>query len=203
MDPPDTFLETGTVWTVWKSLNRTFLCQEKKKKSLVKFTGFCGGKRRLWWDFMQGKCPLVSQYESLYLPEFLPYLLRPLVLPFKLHFPLGPGCISCGMLLCCPIWWSVLKLFVWFYKLLLNDLIQIARLVLFGLIMLKMLFARVFRFFSFLPSSRNSGISWGTGIEFFYQTYRACCDRRCCKRRQNWPVQMFFLWKQLHFLYLN
>uniref|UniRef100_A0A8B9CK92 Uncharacterized protein n=1 Tax=Anser brachyrhynchus TaxID=132585 RepID=A0A8B9CK92_9AVES len=115
------------------------------------------------------KCPLVSQYESLYLPEFLLYFLRPLVLPFKLHFPLGAvyslewlATISCGVLLCCPI-----------------------QLVLFGLIMLKMLLARVFKFFSSLPSSRNSRISWGTGIEFFYQTYRACCDRRCCKRRQN------------------
>lgn len=45
----------------------------------------------------------------------------------------------------------MLKKFVWFKKLMLNDLIQIARLVLFGLIMLKMLFPEVLRFFSFLP----------------------------------------------------
>lgn len=43
----------------------------------------------------------------------------------------------------------MLKMFVWFNKLILNDLIQIARLVLFGLIMLKVLFPEVFRFFRF------------------------------------------------------
>lgn len=45
----------------------------------------------------------------------------------------------------------MLKMFGWFNKLILNDLLQIVRLELFGLIMLKMLFPEVFRVFSFLP----------------------------------------------------
>lgn len=150
----------------------------KKKRILVKIPHCCGGKEGLPWDFLQGKCSVVSQYEPLYLPEFLLCLLRHLLLSPKLHFPLCIGCIFSGILLCCPIPWSMLKKFVWFKKLMLNDLIQIARLVLFGLIMLKMLFPEVLRFFSFLPWCRNSGISWGTGIEFFYhQTYKKLSRR--------------------------
>ena len=144
----------------------------------MKITHCCGAKERLRWDFLQGKCPVVSQYESLYLPQFLLCLLRSLLLYLKFYFLLGAGCIFCASLLFCPIPWSMLKMFVWFNKLIWNDLIQRDRLVLFGLIMLKMLFPEVLRFFSFLPWCRRSGISWGTGTEFFYhQTYKKLCWR--------------------------
>lgn len=57
MDPPDTFLETGTVWTVWKSLNRTFLCQEKKKKKLGQVHRFLWGKTETLVGFYARKMP--------------------------------------------------------------------------------------------------------------------------------------------------
>lgn len=128
------------------------------------------GKERLQLDFLQGKCLVLSQYELLYLPEFLQ---SPWDLCFCLHFPLGAGCIFCVILLCCPLPWSMLKMFGWFNKLILNDLLQIVRLELFGLIMLKMLLPEVFRVFSFLSWCRNRRITQGTEIEFFYhQTYK-------------------------------
>lgn len=40
---------------------------------------------------------MVSQCESLYLPEILLCLLRALLLFLKLHFALSAGCIFCGV----------------------------------------------------------------------------------------------------------
>lgn len=150
-----------------KSLNRTFLCHKKTPKiSLIKIICLCGGKERLQWE---------SQYELLYLPKVLQ---SPWDLYFCLHFPLGAACIFCVILPCCSVPWSVLEMFGWFNKLILNDLLQIVRLELFGLIMLKMLFPEVFRFFGFLPWCRNSRITQETEIEFFYhQTYKKLIRR--------------------------
>lgn len=119
-----------------------------EKKDFWSRSHIAMGEKR---DFGGIFCRENAQYESLYLPEFLLCILRALLLSLKLYFPLGAGCIFCGILLCCLIPRSTLKMFVWFNKLILNDLIRRARLVLFGLIMLKMLFPEVFRFFSFLP----------------------------------------------------
>lgn len=150
-----------------KSLNRTFLCHKKTPKiSLIKIICLCGGKERLQWE---------SQYELLYLPKVLQ---SPWDLYFCLHFPLGAACIFCVILPCCSVPWSMLEVFGWFNKLILNDLLQIVRLELFGLIMLKMLFPEVFRFFGFLPWCRNSRITQETEIEFFYhQTYKKLIRR--------------------------
>lgn len=142
----------------------------------MKIICLCGRKERHRQDFLQEKCLVLSQYELLYLPKFLQSSWD---LYFWLHFPLGAGCIFCVILLCCSVPWSVLKMFGWFNKLIKNYLLQIVRLELFALIMLKMLFPEVFRVFSFLPWCRNSRITQGTEIEFFYhQTYKKLIRRR-------------------------
>lgn len=58
-----TFLETDTVW---KSLNTTFLYQNKQR-TLVKITDLCGRNERFGCNFLQGKCPLASQCDCIFL----------------------------------------------------------------------------------------------------------------------------------------
>lgn len=161
-----TFLATDAVW---KSLNRTFLYQNKPR-TLVKTADFCGRNERCECKFLQGKCPLQL---TVTVPFWIPTV--PLE-SSSFTFPLGAGCISHGKLWCCAVLQSTFKMFAYFNKLLWNDVdvIHINTSWTFVIWFDNMPFPRfrfrlilifrcinafqTFRFFSYLPRCRNSRI---------------------------------------------
>lgn len=161
-----TFLATDAVW---KSLNRTFLYQNKPR-TLVKTADFCGRNERCECKFLQGKCPLQL---TVTVPFWIPTV--PLE-SSSFTFPLGAGCISHGKLWCCAVLQSTFKMFAYFNKLLWNDVdvihintswtcviwfdnMPFPRFRFRLILIFRCINAfQTFRFFSYLPRCRNSRV---------------------------------------------